>query len=769
MFKGFKIKMPVLGRSLHSKLIFSFVTLTILLVLSTTLVFSSMYIASINNEITSETSNALDRINTEFENLFSQTRNYFRLIKENPDINAFLFFSDFDPLTINHVDQFLKQVQYTSPYFHSIFLYSQTYGEPIHSGRSDINVIQFTKDGLSHPNVKSDLNFVNSVITTDETSGIDQINSTLSIIFEGSDLNDMPKGNMVIMNLDRSEIEKKLLGKLEGITVFSDESGNVIFNPYNSVNSTTIENEPYFKKIAAGKEYKGDFRIKLNDENKLITYVKNIESGFYIINMKSISSITKPIVKARTTFILISLIIALVFCLTGYFVSNKLFLPIKKATDKLANSRFGQQLPHMTEMDMISKVFEETTEHIRELESRNENNCCIYKENIFRQLLKANISPDSAEQTLKDYRLNIELPSLIHICFKIDNYTGIAEGDRSIYEATLCKIIPEILKDDFICEAVNMFQGEIAILLNFKNSEENSFTQLVSAIDRVRSMSSQTLHITLTAGIGGLSDSMAEWPEAYRKAVEMSKHRFVLGPDRTIYKQLLDSKLNTNLSYPFEIEDKLIASIKANKRNVYINTLYDFIELLGNYHYSEVISVLFQVLTSFVKTMNPIAGQDSSKLSFNFDEINKILSELQTLEQVKLWMVSIFDEYQRIVEQINQIKNDKHYKTVEKMQEYIKKNYHNMSLSVELIADMAGYTPSYFTRIFKEISGLYVNDFIRQVRINRAKELLNLPDSKVSDIPFTVGFTNLSHFSTVFKKDVGLSPSAYRDYVLSKK
>lgn len=769
MYKRFKIRLPLWGASLHSKLIFSFITITILLVLSTTLVFSSMYIATINDEITLETSNAVDRINTELENLFSQTRNFFRLLKENPDVSSFLFFSDFDPLTINHIDQYLKQVQYSSPYLHSIFLYDETYAVPIHSGRFDIDVMQFTKDTLRHPDVKSDLNFAVSTITANGTAGINHLNTTLSIVFRGSDLNDLPGGNMVVMNLDREEIEKKLLGKLDGTTVMSDESGNVVFNPYNSINSGTIANEPYYRKIAADKEYKGNFRIKLGAENMLVTYVKNIESGFYVINIKSISSVTEPIVKARTTFLLISAIIALVFCLSGYFISNRLFMPIKRATEKIAYSRFGPQKPRMTEIDMISKVFEETTERMRELESKNESNSCIYRENILRQLLKSDIRPESAGESLGEHRPNIEFSDLLHVCFKIDDYKSIGESDRFIYETTLCRIVPEILKDDFHCEAVNMFQGEIALLLNFKNREENNFQQLVSSIDKVRRMSAQTLHITLTAGIGGLADGIAGCPEAYRKAVEMTKHRFVLGNDITIYKQLLDSRLTTTGSYPSEIEEKLVAAIKAKNRNSYIYILDDFTELLGNYNYSEAVSVLFQILTSCIKTINQIANQDSSKHSLDFDELNNIFSELQTLEHVKRWMVSLFDEYQQIVDEISRLKNDRHYKIVEKMQDYIRRNYCDMNLSVELIADMAGYTSSYFTRIFKEISGLYVNDFIRQVRINKAKELLNMPDSKVSDVPSAVGFTNLSHFSTVFRKDVGLTPSAYREYVLSKK
>lgn len=750
-------------------MLFSFIALTLLIVLSTTLIFSSMYIDTIYNELTFAASNDLDRINMEFDNLFLQIRNLFRLLKENPDINSFICFSNFDPLIINRTDTYLKQIQYTNPFFHSITLYNPAYGSPIHAGKTGVDVMQFTRKSLKSPDVKSDFNFVTSTITSNSTTGVNQIQSALSIVFTEAALDDSTDGNLTIINLDREEVEKKLLGKLDGITLVTDDSGHVIFNPYGYVNTSSLFNESYYMKILNDKEYRGSFRTKISSDNKLITYVKNIESGFYIINIRSVNSIAKPITKARTTFIVISLLIAVIFSFSGYFISNRIFSPIKQVAEKFLNSKFGQQIPRMTEIDMISKVFEETTEYMRQLENKNEHSSSKQKENIFRLLLKGNITPELAKQELSDCKLKVVFSNLIHVCVRIDNFADMNENDKPIYETTLWRIIPEIVKGEFDCEAVNMFQGELALFVNYKKEKENSFPLLLSAIDKVRRISTQTLHITLTAGIGGAANSIEECYGAYQKAVEMAKQRFVLGQNMTIYKQLLEDRLSTHLSYPSEMEDKLVAAIKANKKTSYLTTLHDFIELLGNYPYSEVVSILFQFMTSCIKAINQITNQNSNRPALNFDEFSTRFFELQTLEHVKEWMISIFDEYQGNVEQINQLKNNKHYIAVEKMQEYIREHYHDIGLSVELVAEKAGYTPSYFTRIFKEISGLYVNDYIRQMRIDKAKALLSLPDNKVSDIPAAVGFTNLSHFSTVFKKDVGLTPSAYREYVLAKK
>lgn len=105
-------------------------------------------------------------------------------------------------------------------------------------------------------------------------------------------------------------------------------------------------------------------------------------------------------------------------------------------------------------------------------------------------------------------------------------------------------------------------------------------------------------------------------------------------------------------------------------------------------------------------------------------------------------------------------------KGIEKMQEYVKQNYMNINLSVELLAEAAGYSPYYFSKIFREITGQNVTDYIRKIRINKAKELLGNDNFRVNEIYTLIGFTNISQFYSVFKKDVGLTPMAYREYTL---
>jgi len=99
---------------------------------------------------------------------------------------------------------------------------------------------------------------------------------------------------------------------------------------------------------------------------------------------------------------------------------------------------------------------------------------------------------------------------------------------------------------------------------------------------------------------------------------------------------------------------------------------------------------------------------------------------------------------------------------------YINNNYER-DISLKDIARYVFLSTSYFTRAFKEEMGISPINYLLQVRVERAKELLKDTDSRISDIALSVGFSNQQRFNDIFKKYVKLTPLQYRKNVQVKK
>lgn len=117
--------------------------------------------------------------------------------------------------------------------------------------------------------------------------------------------------------------------------------------------------------------------------------------------------------------------------------------------------------------------------------------------------------------------------------------------------------------------------------------------------------------------------------------------------------------------------------------------------------------------------------------------------------------------YHRYV--IRKYTDDIHRKN-EKIRElvaYINNNYHQ-SLTVDFLADFIGYSKTHFMAIFKQHTGSSCTEFIIQVRLNKACELLVNSSKPIVEIANGIGFNNLSNFNRQFKQYYDMTPSHYR-------
>lgn len=99
---------------------------------------------------------------------------------------------------------------------------------------------------------------------------------------------------------------------------------------------------------------------------------------------------------------------------------------------------------------------------------------------------------------------------------------------------------------------------------------------------------------------------------------------------------------------------------------------------------------------------------------------------------------------------------------LERLQKAINKHIDDSQFNVERLAEEVGVSRAQLHRKMKDILGLTPSDYIRNVRLKRACELLMRPDIEVTQVAYQIGFASQPHFSSHFKKYTGFTPSEYR-------
>lgn len=95
---------------------------------------------------------------------------------------------------------------------------------------------------------------------------------------------------------------------------------------------------------------------------------------------------------------------------------------------------------------------------------------------------------------------------------------------------------------------------------------------------------------------------------------------------------------------------------------------------------------------------------------------------------------------------------------------YITDHYAELC-SAENIANEVNLSPNYLRRKFKEATGQTILEYLTEVRLNKAAELLKTSTLKVKEISVRVGYENISYFTQLFSKEFGVTPNEYKKMV----
>ena len=94
--------------------------------------------------------------------------------------------------------------------------------------------------------------------------------------------------------------------------------------------------------------------------------------------------------------------------------------------------------------------------------------------------------------------------------------------------------------------------------------------------------------------------------------------------------------------------------------------------------------------------------------------------------------------------------------------DYIALNYSG-KVSLKEIAQELYLSPNYLSELFKRHTGKNISEYITQFRLERARRYLQQPEYKIGDVAELVGFSDQRYFSSMFKRQYGMTPNEYRN------
>lgn len=174
---------------------------------------------------------------------------------------------------------------------------------------------------------------------------------------------------------------------------------------------------------------------------------------------------------------------------------------------------------------------------------------------------------------------------------------------------------------------------------------------------------------------------------------------------------------------------------------------YTDIPKLSHIYIRHVCTTLLKMLISALPEQTDEDLQNAVKEIYSFRRFSDII---KMIEHYLDLVIKIFEQEQ----------NSSNY-AIYQVEQYIRLHYHE-DITLISLADLVYLNPNYLSNVFAQVTGCTLNRYIKQIRMEKAQELLLNTNMKVSDISQAVGYPNTSYFCKSFQKMFGATPERFR-------
>ena len=668
----------------------------------------------------------------------------------------------------------LGQASSVIPLTQSIYVYNNTlkmfYSSVGVNSSSDsfydqdiVSILRTSNGSLTSEFIPRTIKVPNSSTTTD----------VLTIVLASNKLEDngLPEG-AIILNLSANEIGNyfKDISNVNNNLFAINNKGLIVLNSKISNFNGDISNLNYVKRILNSKDPQGHFIEKLDGTSCIINFMTSKRTNLKFISITPYKTLLESMNKMLDLLLIMFIIIFIVGISVSYFISRKIYSPIdiivKNVKKNLSSGDVIEK--NKNELDYLSSAINKILNTSLSLKNLSSDDSIFIKQKILKDLLLNSLNNITVvEKKLIDLHIHLDPNNLMIFVLRIDSYkkysSSYSKEDLELFQYALANISIEVTSTKYNCEAVDMGTDHISIILNVGSEPSSqSLTSIIELIKQIQDIIFNSLHFSVSAGIGTFANTLSELPKSYKWAYEYTNYKIKYGSNSILYYDKIAPAIRENYKYPEEKEKSLFNAIKSGKIDDVEIQLTNILEELLNYRYLDMLMYIMQLAMNSNKLLNNLKKISAENLLINFDFIREDLQQFESINEIHAWLMS---SYNMTLLQLQETKENKKDIIVNKIISYVELNYDNSILSPEYLADYVKISPNYLRTIFKEIRNQSLSNYITQYRFEKSKCLLENTHLTVNDISEKVGFVNTNYFYTSFKKYYGVSPTEWRNNI----
>jgi AraC-like DNA-binding protein len=475
---------------------------------------------------------------------------------------------------------------------------------------------------------------------------------------------------------------------------------------------------------------------------------KGASSGFTYVNSVSDHHISSQIVHINVILFIFLLATLAIGIATSIFFSIRFNNPVKRIMQDIQQLNYSERVhSNIKEFDIIGDQVRSILKSSHEASKDLAVKTTIIKKFAIIEHLKQTYN------NIHEIKVwnGIEKPYKF-ILFQL-NFAGssnsVSDADKERATCFIREFINRLLTERFPGSLTVQLEYDQILSVLFLEEDTDRVLEIVAELKKVFDLDRE--HYYLTISISSLLRGAADLTKAYEQVLEMVKQRKLNDETQIILTPVIES-------HPVLLEP-------AEENELYLNLLQ------GNA--SEVVKLVqrkmsqlnrrgtsafwfLQVSQEIVQKVNKILTHYHIE-SEPFEQTSDRLKSFHQFEQ----FAAFFQQYLSDAAEQVVIRKEKTDRIVDFVTGYVE-NHYATEISLSEIADKLRVTNRYLSTYFKEKTGINFIDYLHELRIQKAKELLTETNLKIQEVTERVGYQNTNSFIRLFKKHSGLTPGEFR-------
>jgi AraC-like DNA-binding protein len=603
-------------------------------------------------------------------------------------------------------------------------------------------------------------------------SGLPRDNS-LSLMVKIPETNENPFG-VIAVRIDIVKVAK-LLQTLapynDGSTFLLEENGDQLLSSSGKEPTSQLD-EAIKREVLTSKTRSGSFLFDWNQTTYTVAFgtMSRVGATWTYVTASPISTITKPVVFISQLVLTLSIAMLLLAFVLSWLASRRIYSPIAQLVNLLTGKTGLAALRKEQNDDfkIIEKEWLHLTRESMTLQNKLEEQLPHLKEGFLLQLVQGYLysySEQSLLERMRNFGWSVDNRQYAMLYIQLSGFENLegrfSSGDEGLVTFVAANITKELASSRFHqAEVLNFHDLSIGILIFLP--EEIEKPEIIKTFSQELAQGiHHTLKMYVSVTIGNLAMSVAHVPSRFEEAMQASSRRRFESRNQIIDLESLDEleKENHEIHYPLALERAIIQAIRIGQNEEAKHLIQAFMEELLE-RGAKVIDIQqgnLQLLGSILHAIR-LSNLDPNRI-FKSANLYEQLMQIGDPQKMIAWF------HDKVVSpcmlELESRSDVEVKRTVETAMIYLQNNYMK-EISLDSCADYAGTNTVALSKAFKQVSGKNFIDYLTELRIEKAKELLRDTDMKINDIAEKAGYQP-SYFNRIFKKQEGITPSRYRE------